>query len=111
MLRLTVTGEPWREVAQSCAIELQAGEALTVELASGGHWYGHGFSHEQPYPLETGAIVNEQFAVNNIMCPIWMCSAGYVIFARTTQRLAVRLNDRGSGVLALCSPMPRLPYK
>jgi hypothetical protein len=43
-------------------IRLAAGEALTVALAEGGHWYGHGFSHVQPYPLETGSTVNEAFA-------------------------------------------------
>ena len=75
------------------------GAALSVDLSSGGHWYGHGFSHVQPLPLETGSIANPSFAVNNIQCPAWMCSAGYVLFADTTEVLDVRVNEGGDGLL------------
>ena len=77
---------------------------LAFDLASGGHWYGHGFSHTQPYPLESGSVVNASFAVNNIQSPIWMCSAGCAIFAQTTAPLDVRINENGDGKLSIRCP-------
>ena len=86
------------------AILLPKGEELVVDLASGGHWYGHGFSHVQPYPLEVGQIVNDAFAVNNIQCPVWMCSAGVVLHADTVAPLQVAINRGGDGRLRICCP-------
>jgi len=97
-LRIRIGADPWQTLAGP-VIEIPAGTTLTVDLASGGHWYGHGFSHIQPYPLETGTVVNPTFAVNNIQSPVWMCSAGSVLFADTTAVLAVSLNEAGSGEL------------
>jgi alpha-glucosidase (family GH31 glycosyl hydrolase) len=91
-------------VEDNCTLELAAGETVSFDLRSGGHWFGHGFNHTQPYPLETGSVVNAAFAVNNIQSPIWMCSAGCVIFADTTQPLDVRLNENGDGTFRLASP-------
>jgi alpha-glucosidase (family GH31 glycosyl hydrolase) len=85
-------------------LPVAAGEALRVDLAIGGHWYGHGFNHVQPYPLETGRIVNERFAVNNIQCPVWMASAGLVLMADTAEQLDVRLNADGDGALTVTAP-------
>ena len=97
-LRIRIGADPWQTLAGP-VIEIPAGTTLSVDLASGGHWYGHGFSHIQPYPLETGTVVNPTFAVNNIQSPVWMCSAGSVLFADTTAVLAVSLNEAGSGEL------------
>ena len=80
-------------------ISLARGSWCEIQLASGGSWYGHGFAHRQPYPLETEAIVNDRFAVNNIQSPIWMCSAGYAILAETTQALEMRCNENADGWL------------
>jgi len=89
------------------AVEVPAGEVLSVDLASGGHWYGHGFSHVQPYPLEAGTVVNIAFAVNNIQCPVWMCSVGYVLLAETNDVLDVRLNENGDALLRVrCQDAP-----
>lgn len=85
-------------------LRLAASEPLAIDLRSGGHWYGHGFSHIQPYPLEGGEIANPVFAVNNIQCPAWMCSAGYVLFAETMSPLAVRINAGHNGRLEISSP-------
>jgi len=90
--------------------EIAAGAELAVELSSGGHWYGHGFSHVQPYPLETGEVVNRSFAVNNCRSPIWLCSAGYVLFVDTTQLLDVRLNEGGDDLLRI-SCESRVPLR
>jgi alpha-glucosidase (family GH31 glycosyl hydrolase) len=88
-------------------LRAEAGEVLCVDLASGGHWYGHGFSHEQPYPLENGEVVNERFAVNNTQSPIWMCSTGAALLAETNAELCVRLNSGGNGLLELsCAAEP-----
>jgi alpha-glucosidase (family GH31 glycosyl hydrolase) len=104
MLTFTIAGQPADLTASALAVP--AGAEVRVDLASGGHWYGHGFSHVQPYPLETGRVVNPRFAVNNIQCPIWMCSAGYVLFADTTTLLDVRLNADGDGWLVLRADEP-----
>ncbi len=85
-------------------ILLPMGEELVVDLASGGHWYGHGFSHVQPYPLESGEVVNETFAVNNIQSPVWMCSKGTVLFADTVAPLQVAINRDGDGLLRVSCP-------
>ena len=104
MLSLTIAGVP--ADSSVAALAVPAGAEVHVVLASGGHWFGHGFSHVQPYPLETGSIVNPRFAVNNIQCPIWMCFAGYVLFADTTTLLDVRLNADGDGLLAIRAEEP-----
>jgi len=104
MLKYARAGGAAASLAGPATLELAAGETIAFELASGGHWYGHGFSHTQPYPLETGSLANPAFAVNNIQCPIWMCSAGYALLADTEARLAVSLNHNGSGLLELAAP-------
>ena len=82
-------------------IAIGAGEELAINLAAGGSWYGHGFNHDQPYPLECGVIDNTKFAVNNIQSPIWMCSAGYVFLAETSDFLAVTMNKANDGLLKI----------
>ena len=105
MSNLTVRiGSRSHALSTSTVLPIEAGEPLSVELAAGGHWYGHGFNHVQPYPLETGRIANEHFAVNNIQCPAWMCSAGFVLLADTPAELAVRLNAEGDGRLTVVCP-------
>lgn len=102
MPQLAITAGTRRlTLADSIVVPLAAGEVLSVELSGGGHWYGHGFSHVQPYPLETGRIENARFAVNNIQCPVWMASSGVVLWADTTAELAVRLNADGDGRLTV----------
>ncbi|MEO7934202.1 MAG: glycoside hydrolase family 31 protein [Chthoniobacterales bacterium] len=85
-------------------ISVPRGSWIRFNLASGGCWYGHGFSHRQPYPLNAEAIVNTRFAVNNIQSPIWMCSEGYAFLIDTTESLEVRCNEQGDGWLRImCS--------
>jgi len=79
---------------------------IRFDIASGGCWYGHGFAHRQPYPLNAEAVVNTAFAVNNARSPIWLCSAGYAILAETAASLCVRFNERGSGVFELSCGEP-----
>ncbi len=92
-------------------IALAAGETASFDLASGGHWYGHGFSHVQPYPLENGSVVNANFAVNNIQSPIWLCSAGCAIFAETNAPLDVRINENNDGLLRVSCPRSALKIR
>ena len=80
---------------------LAVGETLAFDIVDGEHWYGHGFNHIQPYPLESGRIDNLSFAVNNIQSPVWMSSSGMVILAETAERLAVRLNVEGERRLTI----------
>jgi len=103
--------EPERSLASDTVLELNPGETLTINLSSGGHWFGHGFNHVQPYPLETGSIATSAFAVNNIQSPIWMCSVGAAILAETTRLLDVRLNEHGDGLLRITSPATSLSVR
>lgn len=82
-------------------MEVAMGEVLSIDLKSGGHWYGHGFNHVQAYPLERGDLHHSAFAVNNIQSPIWLASSGYVILADTKAMLEVSINHQGSGRLDL----------
>jgi myogenesis-regulating glycosidase len=100
MLTCTIGGREVR-LDRDGSVDVPCGETLSVTLASGGHWYGHGFSHVQPYPLEAGSVANPAYAVNNIQCPAWMCSAGWVLFADTLEVLDVRINEGGSGLLTV----------
>jgi alpha-glucosidase (family GH31 glycosyl hydrolase) len=84
-------------------INVKAGEELKIDITKGGHWYGHGFNHDQPYPLETKGFQNKAFAVNNIQSPIWMCSAGHVFIANTYDPLSVSFNHENSGFLVIKS--------
>ncbi len=82
-------------------IELAAGDTFRLALADGEHWYGHGFNHQQPYPLESGEISADVFAVNNIQSPVWMSSVGFVLLVETVERLGVRLNVGGNRLFEL----------
>lgn len=105
MLQIT-TQHGQRAITTGTTLTIAVGETVTIDLASGGHWYGHGFAHVQPYPLEAGEIVNDRFAVNNIQCPLWVCSAGYAVLAETVAVLDVRLNAGGDGQLRLQCDAP-----
>ena len=90
--------KPARRLRGDDEIRLEPGQVLRIDLASGGCWYGHGFAHRQPYPLNVEPVVNTSFAVNNAQSPVWMCSAGFVIFADTTEQPVQRSqpgNERG----------------
>lgn len=89
-------------------ISVPAEEWIRFELASGGCWYGHGFAHRQPYPLNAEPVTAGRFAVNNIQSPIWMCSAGFVLLAKTTELLEVRINEGGNGWLEVRSAIAPL---
>ena len=82
-------------------LSVPQGQWIRFELASGGCWYGHGFAHRQPYPLNAEPVVNAKFAVNNIQSPIWMASAGFALLAETTSELEVRSNEHGNGWLEI----------
>lgn len=94
------------EVAATSRFALPAREEVTVELAEGGHWFGHGFAHHQSWPLEQGELDYPQLAVNNIQCPIWMCSAGFALLLNTRQPFSLRCNLHGDGLLVISSPYP-----
>lgn len=98
MLTGTLGGRPLT-IEGAGVWDIPAGQPLAIELSSGGHWYGHGFNHVQPYPLETGEVINTSFAVNNSQSPIWLSSAGYALFLDTNELLDVRINEDGDGLL------------
>jgi len=100
-LRYGVADQAPTELLADGIIPVPGGSWIRFELASGGCWYGHGFAHRQPYPLNAEPIVNPHFAVNNIQSPVWMCSAGYALLVSTTQALEVRCNERGGGWLEI----------
>ena len=81
--------------------ELHLSAGAVVEIDGGGHWYGHGFAHDQPYPLDAAAVMNPAMAVNNIQCPAWMCSAGYVFLLKTVAPVDVQVNKDGNGMVRL----------
>lgn len=110
-LRCRVGEESARLLRGDQEISLQPGQPLRVDLASGGSWYGHGFAHRQPYPLNAEPIVNPSFAVNNTQSPVWMCSAGFVIVADTTETLSVRCNEGGNGQLEIVCPTKPLTLR
>ena len=101
LLLCKVADQEQSTLSVNCTIPVPRGSWIRFELASGGCWYGHGFAHRQPYPLNAEPIVNARFAVNNIQSPIWMCSGGYALIANTTQELEVRINELGSGWLEI----------
>ena len=93
-----------RELAAGCELSLPRGSWMRFDLASGGCWYGHGFAHRQPYPLNAEPMVNSRFAVNNIQSPIWMCSSGFALLVDTTETLDVRCNEKENGWLEVRCP-------
>jgi len=76
--------------------------AVAFSIQTGGLWYGHGFSHRQPFPLNDEEVVNEDFVVNNIQSPIYFTSSGSAIVVDTYEPIAVRFNRAGSGLLEIC---------
>jgi len=90
----------------SGTIALPPQTPIRFDIASGGCWYGHGFAHRQPYPLNAEPVVNAAFAVNNAQSPMWLCSAGYAILAETTASLCVRFNEGGGGIFELSCGEP-----
>lgn len=108
-LRYRIGDGPWEGFSASGQVIVRAGEWLRFDLASGGCWYGYGFAHRQPYPLNAEPVINSRFAVNNIQSPIWMCSAGFALLAETTELLEVRISDGGKGWLEVRCPAAALP--
>ena len=100
--------EPSCALSADALIEMEPGESVSFNLASGGHWFGHGFNHTQHFPLGDACIVAPSFGVNNIQSPIWMCSAGVAILAETTRLLDVRFNENRDGCLKVSSPFAAL---
>lgn len=100
-LNYKIDENDWAVLTGNRELDLASGSEIIFDLASGGHWYGHGFSHDQPYPLEQGEIENPSFAVNNIQSPIWLCSTGFAIFAETNGKLQVSINFNGDGMLRI----------
>ena len=96
-LLYSIGGGPMCALGDQSQLALPAGVPLRFDIASGGCWYGHGFAHRQPWPLNREPIVNDAFAVNNAQSPIWLCSAGYAIMAETDEILAVSFNAAGNG--------------
>ena len=100
-LLYSIDAGPLTGLSADAVLAAPAGHWVRFDLASGGCWYGHGFAHRQPYPLNAEPIVNPRFAVNNIQSPIWMCSAGYALLAATDCELEVRCNEHSSGLLEI----------
>jgi alpha-glucosidase (family GH31 glycosyl hydrolase) len=111
MLTYTTSQDRDGKITADTSIQLAAGETIAFDLTSGGHWFGHGFNHTQPYPLEQGSLVAPGFAVNNIQSPIWMCSGGAAILANTKRPLDVKLNENGDKLLQVTSPLEALELK
>jgi len=91
-LRYNITPDEWQVVSADTVFTLPAGVVLSFDIASGGHWYGHGFANRQPYPLEREDINFPKFAVNNIQAPVWIASVGVAILIETNQALSVHLD-------------------
>jgi alpha-glucosidase (family GH31 glycosyl hydrolase) len=108
VLNFTIGSKRTGAIEQDGTIELQVGERIEFDLASGGHWFGHGFSHVQSYLLEQGRITAETFAVNNIQSPIWMCSSGVALLADTKRLLRVALNENDDGKLRVTAANDKL---
>jgi len=96
----SISGKKIR-IEKDCSFVLPAKTSVKFMIDEGGHWFGHGFAHRQPYPLETESVVNESFAVNNTQSPIWLCSKGFAIFAETNSRLSVKFNDGNNRIFEL----------
>ena len=96
-LRYRIADAPWASLDTIDTLHVPAGQTLCFDVASGGCWYGHGFAHRQPFPLNREAIVSERFAANNTLCPVWMAQSGTVIWRQTDYPLRVRLLARGGG--------------
>ncbi len=96
----SVSGEKFG-IEGDCSFILPAKTSMKFMIDEGGHWFGHGFAHRQPYPLEMESILNESFAVNNTQSPIWLCSAGFAIFADTSSRLSVKFNAGNDSIFEL----------
>jgi alpha-glucosidase (family GH31 glycosyl hydrolase) len=94
MISYTIDATPG-ETTQPVDLTLSAGAQLMVP-SDGGRWWGHGFAHRQPAPLDDEqGITTTSFAVNKIQVPMWICTSGAVVLADTTLPLAVRIDQHG----------------
>lgn len=103
-MRCHIANGPGLDLVADRSFTLAAGDPIRFDIASGGCWFGHGFAHRQPYPLNRETVAAERFAVNNTQAPIWLCSAGFAVFAETNQTLGVRFDPAGSGFLHIVCP-------
>ena len=81
-----------RGIAFDETITLLPGQTAVFKPGARSCWYGHGFAHRQPYPLNAEEIVSGDFAVNNIQCPVWLNSNGFVVAARTRGKISASLS-------------------
>jgi alpha-glucosidase (family GH31 glycosyl hydrolase) len=107
VLDYSISGRPMLSAISDVEITLAKGETIAIQTPPGACWYGHGFSHRQPYPLNRETVSSARFAVNNIQSPIWMCSAGFAILGDTGSALEVSVNADVSGCLSVrCAEQP-----
>ena len=106
--QLNATSGTWTKPG---VLDVAVGETLSIDLKSGGHWYGHGFNHHQHYPLETGELSNPAFAVNNIQSPLWLASEGFAVLADTKTIFEVSINHQGNGKLIIRATAQHVPVR
>ncbi|MEU6809713.1 glycoside hydrolase family 31 protein [Streptomyces sp. NPDC046831] len=81
---------------------------LAYDLASAGHWYGHGEAQtpkggpytDQPWPLDSGEVTHPAFgpASYHMIDPFWFTASAAGLRVDTGQLMDVALNEGGDGL-------------
>jgi alpha-glucosidase (family GH31 glycosyl hydrolase) len=75
---------------------------MVYDLASSGHWYGHGeVDHlSQPWPLDSGQVHDDAFgpASYKMIDPFWFTSRSAGLWVDTADLMDVALNQDGDGL-------------
>lgn len=81
---------------------------LAYDLASAGHWYGHGETRtdrkgphvHQPWPLETGSVHDPEFGPASyfVVDPFWFTSTATGLYVHTGQTMDVGINAAKDGL-------------
>jgi alpha-glucosidase (family GH31 glycosyl hydrolase) len=86
----------WRVVGDGAT-----GAGMVYDLASSGHWYGHGeVDHtSQPWPLDSGQVHDDAFgpASYKMIDPFWFTSRGAGLWVDTADLMDVSINRDGDG--------------
>ncbi|MCT9082563.1 glycoside hydrolase family 31 protein [Streptomyces fulvoviolaceus] len=81
---------------------------LTYDLASAGHWYGHGETStpaggpytDQPWPLDAGEVEQEDFSAASyqMVDPFWYTASSAGLYVDTGDTMDVSVNGGGDGL-------------
>lgn len=102
-MKILVSSSGIENITKSTQRIVPAGKSLSLFL-NDGLWFGQGHLQPQPFVLNRATYSLDNFAVNNVQSPVWLCSCSAIVMAETAERLTVRCNTLNNGRIEIACP-------